>query len=199
MILLQFSAAVGPAECDYAVAQAVIFLEKEAKSYQVKTELVSVEEGRMPKTFRSVIISLEGEQAETLASQWCGTLQWIFPSPYRHKYPRKNWFIGCERLPELASIQESEIRFEAMRASGAGGQHVNKTSSAIRATHIATGISVKVQNERSQHANKRLAVLLIQAKLHELQQAQAAQQKADRRHLHYEVVRGNAVRVFRLG
>lgn len=197
MILLQFSAAQGPAECDYAVAQAIVLLEKEAKSCQVKTELVTVEEGRMPKTFRSAVISLSGNQAENLARRWCGTLQWIFQSPYRHKYPRKNWFIGCEKLPEQATIQESEIRFEAMRASGAGGQHVNKTSSAIRATHIATGISVKVQNERSQHANKRLAVLLIQAKLHELQQAQSARQKAERRHLHYEVERGNAIRVFR--
>ncbi|WP_309600187.1 peptide chain release factor-like protein, partial [Klebsiella pneumoniae] len=70
--------------------------------------------------------------------------------------------------------QSEEIRFETLRASGPGGQHVNKTDSAVRATHLASGISVKVQSERSQHANKRLARLLIAWKLEQQRQNDGA-------------------------
>ena len=67
-----------------------------------------------------------------------------------------------------------EIRFETLRSSGPGGQHVNKTDSAVRAIHTASGISVKVQLERSQHANKRLARLLIAWKLEQQRQNESA-------------------------
>lgn len=73
----------------------------------------------------------------------------------------KNWYVGIGRFSADEHIQSDEIRFETLRSSGPGGQHVNKTDSAVRATHLASGISVKVQSERSQHANKRLARLLI--------------------------------------
>lgn len=197
MILLQFSSAQGPAECCLAVAKAVRMLEKMANQQGIAFELVSAEQGLEADGLRSAIVSLKGENAEAMASEWCGTIQWICESPYRHKYPRKNWYIGCQRLAEQAQISDSEIRFETMRASGAGGQHVNKTDSAIRATHLATGLSVKVQSERSQHANKRLARLLLQAKLSEMQQAFEATEKAQRRHLHYEVERGNPIKKFK--
>ncbi|WP_373819817.1 peptide chain release factor H [Glaesserella sp.] len=197
MILLQFSSAQGPAECCLAVAKAVATLEKEATAKGVKLAVLHSEVGNQPNTLRSAMISLQGDNATTLAKQWCGTILWICESPYRPHYPRKNWYIGCELLAEQTHIADSEIRFETMRASGAGGQHVNKTDSAIRVTHIATGISVKVQSERSQHANKRLAVLLLQAKLAEMQRALDAEQKAQRRHLHYEVERGNPIKTFK--
>nr|WP_205990965.1 MULTISPECIES: peptide chain release factor-like protein [unclassified Pseudoalteromonas] len=61
----------------------------------------------------------------------------------------------------LSKLFDSEIRFQQCRASGAGGQHVNTTDSAVRATHVATGIAVRVESERSQHANKRLARVLL--------------------------------------
>ena len=95
--------------------------------------------------------------------------------------------------PNLAA----DIRFETTRSSGPGGQHVNKTESAVRATHVATGISVKVQTERSQHANKRLAVLLIAHRLASHEQAQHAAQRARRRQFHHEVERGSPKRVFK--
>ncbi|MCJ8274853.1 MAG: peptide chain release factor H, partial [Psychrosphaera sp.] len=83
------------------------------------------------------------------------------------------------------------------RASGAGGQHVNKTDSAVRATHVQTGISVRVETERSQHANKRLAVILINKKLDELADEQAASASSDRRMHHHSIERGNVRRVFK--
>ena len=91
----------------------------------------------------------------------------------------------------------SEIRFETLRASGPGGQHVNKTDSAVRAIHTASGISVKVQSERSQHANKRLARLLIAWKLEQQRQNESAALKSERRMFHHQIERGNPLRTFR--
>ena len=197
MILLQFSAGQGPCECQLAVAKAIALFEKQANAINLRVQLLETEQGREKHSLLSAILSIEGENAQQFADSWCGTLQWICESPYRHKYPRKNWFIACVQLKSESAIPDSEIQFDTMRASGAGGQHVNKTDSAIRATHLATGISVKVQTERSQHANKRLAILLLNAKLAELAQSQSAQYKAERRHLHYEVERGNPIRTFK--
>ncbi|MEN9866738.1 MAG: hypothetical protein RL748_2328, partial [Pseudomonadota bacterium] len=91
---------------------------------------------------------------------------------------------------------ENEVRLDAFRASGPGGQHVNKTDSAVRATHIASGLSVKVQSERSQHANKKLAAALLASKLAAIAQELEGQNKAERRMQHHQTERGNAVRVF---
>lgn len=197
MILLQLSASQGPAECALAVAKALHRLLWEARAAGVRAELVEEIAGPRPGTLRSALLSLEGDAAETLAQRWCGTVQWICPSPYRPNHGRKNWFIGVAIFREPQTAHAGEIRFEACRASGPGGQHVNKTDSAVRATHLATGISVKVQTQRSQHANKRLAVLLIEQKLAELAAESAGEHKAERRMAHHEVERGNATRVFR--
>ncbi|MBF3364387.1 peptide chain release factor H, partial [Pseudomonas aeruginosa] len=78
--------------------------------------------------------------AEALAERWCGGIQWICPSPYRARHARKNWFIGAERFAAPPASLEGEIRFETLRSSGPGGQHVNTSDSAVRATHLASGI-----------------------------------------------------------
>ncbi|WP_273825762.1 MULTISPECIES: peptide chain release factor H [Pseudomonas] len=196
MILLQFSAAQGPEECCLAVTRALGRLQVEAEAQDVRLQLLEQEAGPRAGTLRSVLLSLEGSDAEALAAQWTGTLQWRATSPYRPRHPRKNWFIGVARCPEPALGLEGEIRFETLRASGPGGQHVNRTESAVRATHLASGISVKVQSERSQHANKRLALGLIALKLEALAQRDAADARAARRLLHHQLERGNAGRVF---
>ena len=85
--------------------------------------------------------------------------------------------------PPPASL-EGEIRFETLRSSGPGGQHVNTTDSAVRATHLASGISVRVQSQRSQHANKRLAILLIARRLADQASSAADALRAERRRAH---------------
>jgi peptide chain release factor len=95
------------------------------------------------------------------------------------------------------TLRDADIRFETLRASGPGGQHVNKTDSAVRATHLPSGLSVKVQTERSQHANKRLARALLAHKLQTQAEQAATTERTERWLCHSNVERGNATRVFR--
>lgn len=196
MLLLQVSAAHGPVECQLAVAKALRRLLDEAAHLAVAVSVIDEEPGERAGTFRSVLLALEGAHAEELAPRWEGTVQWICASPYRPNHGRKNWFIGVARFAVPDAAFEGEIRFETMRSSGPGGQHVNTTESAVRATHVATGISVKVQTERSQHANKRLAVLLLSQRVAQRAEQAQAEQRADRRMAHHTVTRGDPVRVF---
>ncbi|HHL2459868.1 TPA: peptide chain release factor H [Yersinia enterocolitica] len=197
MILLQISAAHGPDECCLAVSHALRQFYKEAQVLNVEISEVERETGRIRGTLRSILLSLDGELSLQLAKNWCGTLQWICESPWRKGNSRKNWFFGAAVFSSATVPEESGIRFETLKSSGPGGQHVNKTESAIRATHLASGITVKVQTERSQHANKRIACLLIAHRLEQLGQQQINEQRAERRMFHHQIVRGCPVRIFR--
>lgn len=119
------------------------------------------------------------------------------PQSVSSRHGRKNWFFGGAYLAMPSVELESEIRFETLRSSGPGGQHVNTTDSAVRAIHLASGISVKVQTERSQHANKRLAVLLIARRLAQRAEQKDQKQRAERRLLHHQLERGNPQRTFK--
>ena len=202
MIWLQITANTGPAECCLAVHKAFKRLLQEASEAKVQVSLIEEIPGPVAGTLRSVFLGLqsadgaESAAAEQLATRWSGSLLWVCQSPYRPFHKRKNWFLGGAVYSAPAPLPESDIRYEATRASGPGGQHVNKTDSAVRATHIATGLSVKVQSERSQHANKRLAGQLLAAKLAALSKAAEDESKAERRLQHHQSERGNAARVF---
>lgn len=197
MILLQLSAAQGPSECCLAVSRALRRLLHEATLCGVQIEIIDEEGGERAGTLRSALVSLDGEPAPDLARQWEGTVQWTCQSPYRPRHARKNWFIGVARCAAPSPALAGEIRFETCRASGPGGQHVNRTELAVRAIHVATGISVRVQSERSQHANKRIATLLIAHKLAQQADQSMLAQRAQRRLLHHQVERGAPVRVFK--
>ena len=202
LLMLQITAAQGPAECERAVAMTLRSMLDDAARQHVSLQLL--EENATPAGFKSVLLRVEGEAAEVWLRHWEGSVQCIFTSPFRPGHKRKNWFVGVERceLPELHEqgdmpIDDRDMLYQACRASGKGGQHVNTTDSAVHATHVPSGISVKVMTERSQHANKRLARALIAMKLAE---RIAQQQGAARRALseqHWSLVRGNPVRVLR--
>ena len=201
MIWLQITANTGPAECCLAVYKALRLLLQEARQAKVEVSLIEEIPGPVAGTLRSVFLGLEsadaGEPAaERLALRWSGSLLWVCQSPYRPLHRRKNWFLGGAVYSAAAPLPDSEIRYTATRASGPGGQHVNKTDSAVRATHVATGLSVKVQSERSQHANKRLAGQWLAARLAALGKAAEDEDKAKRRLQHHQSERGNAARVF---
>lgn len=181
-------------ECCLAVKKALAFLLKEAAGLKVGVEIVEEVDGPVAGTLRSVLLELNdasgagGELA--LARRWSGSLQWICDSPYRELHKRKNWLLnGAAFSPPEAPDEGGTIRYEATRASGSGGQHANKTDSAIRATHLESGLSVKVQTERSQHANKRLAGQLLASKLAAIPGGKAGKQRADRRLHHHQAER----------
>lgn len=193
--IVQISAALGPAECELAVKYTLQELQKDAKKQHINLDIV--EENPTKSGYSSILLNIDGA-AQIWLNTWLGTIQWTFQSPLRPHHKRKNWFVGITQFstpPQLPT--DDSIQFQACRASGAGGQHVNTTDSAIHATHIASGISVKVMSERSQHANKRLAKELIALKLQQLLENQQTHHKQAQHLQHALVERGNAVRSFK--
>jgi peptide chain release factor len=202
MMLLQLTANTGPEECCLAVRKAMVQLLRECEVAGVRVELLEQVDSEVRGNLRSVLLALEGEGAAVVARRWCGSLLWICASPYRPRHGRKNWFIGGalfdagEADDTTGELDEADVRYEAVRASGPGGQHVNKTDSAVRATHLPSGLSVKVQTERSQHANKRLARALLAHKLATQANEVADAARRQRWRQHQGVERGNAARTF---
>ncbi|RZG46758.1 peptide chain release factor H [Acinetobacter wuhouensis] len=196
MSIVQISAALGPAECELAVKYTLQEMQKEAKNKKIDLEIIESNETKYG--YSSILLNVN-DDAKTWLNNWLGTIQWTFQSKIRPNHKRKNWFVGVSlmEVPQQLPTDDTII-FQACRASGAGGQHVNTTDSAIHATHVASGISVKVMSERSQHANKRLAKELIALKLLQQLESQQANNKQAQHQQHALVERGNAIRCFKL-
>lgn len=196
--IIQITAGRGPAECTWVVAQVLKKVLDEAQEQDLETTLLQREVGEENGTIETATIAVKGNNADQFANSWIGTIQWIGQSQFRKMHKRKNWFIGIFEIEpqKNASISESDIQYQAMRSSGAGGQHVNKVSSAIRATHIPTGIAVVAMDSRSQHQNKKLATERLLKKLEgeTLQQLKNHVEKQWENQLNIQ--RGNPVRVF---
>lgn len=197
---LQVSAGHGPAECAWAVLKVVERIENAAAAAGIEVGTLDVEAGPMPGTAQSVLLTLSGtEDMERFVRAWRGTVQWIARSPFRPEHKRKNWFVGVEALepPADARFDPRDVRFETMRASGPGGQHVNRTESAVRVTHAPTGLQASASEERSQYRNKRLALARLARKLEDLKDRQRGEAERGRWRAHQELERGNPVQVFR--
>ena len=198
-VYLQITSGRGPTECCRVVAKVLEMILAEALQKGFEAEVVEREEGVVHRTLFSAVALVQGENLDDFIKSWEGTVLWIAQSPYRKFHKRKNWFVGIRRLavPEISDWDEREIRFETSRASGPGGQHVNKTESAVKAIHIPTGMSATAADNRSQLQNRRLAIERLQVKLAAQKQEKLLAAEQSNWHNHNTLIRGNPVKTIK--
>jgi peptide chain release factor len=200
MIRLLFTSGRGPAECRIAVANAIAALTAEAAALGLDSDCLEGPDadGYGPA---SAIVVIHGDAAAAFARPWIGSIQWAAQSPLRPHHKRKNWFIGVFELPALPEAAQTltarDVRFEAFRAGGPGGQHQNKTESAVRAIHIASGLSVVARDQRSQHRNKALALERLAALIRLRTELEAITARKDAHAAHDRLERGRPVKRFK--
>lgn len=197
---LHITAGQGPIECAWAVIKALQQIEHEASLVSLEFRTLEIEPGPEAGTAHSALVSIAGGPAlKAFADSWRGTVQWIARSPFRPDHKRKNWFVGVEVLEPVdeTRFDPKEVRWETMRASGPGGQHVNRTESAVRVTHLPTGTQATAMEERSQHRNRKLALARLMQKLSEIDSKRQGDARERRWRAHQELERGNPVRIFR--
>lgn len=150
---------------------------------------------------KSVTFQVNGENAYGYLKSEKGVHRLVRISPFNAQGKRQTSFVSLDVMPDIEEdmdieINEDELRIDTYRSSGAGGQHINKTSSAIRITHLPTGIVVQCQNERSQFQNKDKAMQMLKAKLYMLKQEENAEKLSDIRGEVKEIGWGNQIRSY---
>ena len=198
--ILQISSGQGPAECQRFVPLLAEIIRKEASDAGIACHPLT---DFSPKDERraSLRFAVDGAALHDFRKRWEGTIQWIWESTIRPHWPRKNWFVKVaffDFQPDAARhFKPADLKFETCRASGPGGQHVNTTDSAVRLTHLPSGIVCIASEERSQQRNRELALLRLQERLNLVVEQQRATQNREMWLDHYRLERGAPVRIFK--
>ena len=189
----------GTESCDWAAMLYRMYTrwaDKKGFSVEVLDSLDGEEAG-----IKSITFQVNGENAYGYLKSEKGVHRLVRISPFNAAGKRQTSFVSCDVMPDIeedvdVEIREEDIRIDTFRSSGAGGQHLNKTSSAIRITHFPTGIVVQCQNERSQHMNKDKAMQMLKAKLYLLKQEENAAKAAGIRGEVTDIGWGNQIRSY---
>jgi peptide chain release factor 2 len=165
-----------------------------------KTELVDVQPGE-GAGIKSATITVEGPYAFGYLKAEAGIHRLVRISPFDANARRHTSFASVFVYPEVdeeveVEINEADLRVDTYRSSGAGGQHVNKTDSAVRLTHLPTGIVVACQNERSQHKNKSMAMKILRARLYELEEQKQRDKMAELNKTKKDIAWGSQIRSY---
>lgn len=198
-ILTLHAGAGGTESCDWASMLARMyrrFAEKKGFTVEVLDFLDGDEAG-----IKSITMQVNGENAYGYLKSEKGVHRLVRISPFNAAGKRQTSFASCDVMPDIEEdldieINEDDLRIDTYRSSGAGGQHINKTSSAIRITHIPTGIVVQCQNERSQFQNKDKAMKMLKAKLFLMKKAENAEKVSDIRGEIKDINFGNQIRSY---
>lgn len=198
-IVTLHAGAGGTESCDWASMLYRMYTRwADKKDYQVEVlDYLDGEEAGI----KSVTFEVNGPKAYGYLKSEKGVHRLVRISPFNAAGKRQTSFVSCEVMPDLEEdvdieINMDDLRIDTYRSSGAGGQHINKTSSAIRITHLPTGIVVQCQNERSQHQNKDKAMQMLKAKLYLLKQQENADKISDIRGEVKEIGWGNQIRSY---
>lgn len=198
-ILTLHAGAGGTESCDWASMLCRMY-QRWADKHGFQTEMIDFLDGE-EAGLKSVTLEIKGENVYGYLKSEHGVHRLVRISPFNAAGKRQTSFVSCDVMPDIeedldVEINEDDIRVDTYRSSGAGGQHINKTSSAIRITHYPTGIVVQCQNERSQHMNKDKAMQMLKAKLYLLKQQENMEKESGIRGEVKEIGWGNQIRSY---
>jgi peptide chain release factor 2 len=199
--ILSISAGAGGTEAtDWAEMLVRMYL-RWAERHRFGTEILDQLEGE-EAGLKSATIAVQGRNAYGFLRAERGVHRLVRISPYDSQKRRHTTFALVEVLPEVENdvevgeIPDDELKIDTFRAQGAGGQHVNKTDSAVRITHVPTGIVAQSQNERSQHQNRDVAMKVLRARLLERRLEEREREMAEIKGEHVEAGWGNQIRSY---
>lgn len=197
--IIQISAGRGPEECCRVVYKVLSVLEQEAKVHNIDIAIVEKVSAWQKNCYASVTLSVGGDVCLKFIENWLGTVLWIAESPFRRGHKRKNWFVSVSVFDSAQQTgwNDSDVRFETCRSSGPGGQNVNKVETAVRGTHVPTGLQVLAMDSRSQLENKKHCLQRLKAKVYFENAMQAKQKQQSLWQNHNELERGNAIRTIK--